>query len=123
VETAASARTLRPRTPNASGARLAAFMLRRTEQGLIVAVPGTTVDALMPRSTVTSRSDTWHLLAPRRAAADIFFHVYRNMLAMELPGLDGMVRVKCPVRLPVVLTRDEVRALVARLDGTPRLTA
>jgi hypothetical protein len=37
-----------------SGARHAAFMLRRTEQGLIVAVPGTKVDVLMPRSTVTS---------------------------------------------------------------------
>ena len=33
------------------------------------------------------------------------------------------VRAKRPQHLPVVLTRDEVRAVLQRLDGVPRLMA
>ena len=35
----------------------------------------------------------------------------------ELRWLDDMVRAKRPRRLPVVLTREEVKALLAVLDG------
>ena len=45
------------------------------------------------------------------------------MLGVELPGLDDVVRAKRPQHLPVVLTRDEVRAVLQRLDGVPRLRA
>ena len=45
------------------------------------------------------------------------------MLKVDLPWLDGVVRAKRPARLPVVLTRDEVRAVLQRLDGVPRLMA
>lgn len=48
---------------------------------------------------------------------------YRDVLEVDLPWLDGIVRAKRPERLPVVLTRDEVRALLERLDGLPRLMA
>ena len=34
------------------------------------------------------------------------------MLGVELPWLDDLVRAKRPLRLPVVLTRDEVRAVL-----------
>jgi integrase len=37
--------------------------------------------------------------------------------------MDEIVRAKRPQRLPVVLTRDEVRAVLRRLEGTPRLMA
>jgi integron integrase len=40
---------------------------------------------------------------------------------MELPWLDDVVRAKRSQRLPVVLTRDDVRAVLDRLDGSPRL--
>ena len=46
--------------------------------------------------------------------------VYRHVLGVELPWLDDLVRAKRPKRLPVVLTREEVRAILARLDGVPR---
>ena len=39
----------------------------------------------------------------------------------NLPWLDGVVRAKRPQRLPLVLTRDEVRAVLARLERVPRL--
>lgn len=42
---------------------------------------------------------------------------------MELEWLDGIVRAKRPKRLPVVLTMDEVRALLSRMKGTNRLLA
>src|SRR5206468_1667944 len=37
--------------------------------------------------------------------------------------LDEVVRARRPERLPVVLTRDEVRAVLGRLDGPARLMA
>ncbi len=45
------------------------------------------------------------------------------MLELDLPWLDGIVRARRPERLPVVLTRDEVRVVLQRLDGVPRLMA
>jgi hypothetical protein len=49
--------------------------------------------------------------------------LYRDVLGVELPWLDDIVRAKRPECLPVVLSRDEVRALIQRLDGAPRLMA
>ena len=45
------------------------------------------------------------------------------MLELEVPWLDDLVRAKRPVRLPVVLTREQVRAVLQRLNGVPRLMA
>ena len=49
--------------------------------------------------------------------------LYRNVPEQELPWLDGVVWAKRAERLPVVLTRDEVRAVVQQLQGPPRLMA
>ena len=38
-------------------------------------------------------------------------------------ALNAVVRARRPQHLPVVLTRDEVRAVLGRLDGTPHLMA
>ncbi len=43
--------------------------------------------------------------------------LYKEVLRIELPWLDGIERAKRPVRLPVVLTREEVKTLLARLEG------
>src|SRR5262249_17513343 len=49
--------------------------------------------------------------------------LYRSVLEVE-PGLiEGVIRAKRPERLPVILSRDEVRAVLGRLDGVPRLVA
>jgi hypothetical protein len=45
------------------------------------------------------------------------------VLELDIPWLDGLVRAKRPERLPVVLTREEVRAVIQRLEGVPRLMA
>jgi len=57
-----------------------------------------------------------------QALAAILF-LYRDVLGQELPWLDDLVRAKTPARLPVVLTRDEVRAIIAQMNGTPWLMA
>jgi hypothetical protein len=44
-----------------------------------------------------------------------------DCLFKDQPWLDGIVRAKRPLRLPVVLTRDEVRAVIGRLDGAHRV--
>ncbi len=56
-------------------------------------------------------------------ALSALLFLYRDVLEADLPWLDGIVRAKRPERLPVVLTRDEVRAVLQRLDGVPRLMA
>jgi integrase len=46
-----------------------------------------------------------------------------NGLGKEIGYVNGVVRAKRPHRLPVVLTREEVRALLRQLDGTAWLMA
>jgi integron integrase len=47
--------------------------------------------------------------------------LYRHVLRRELGHLGGIVRARVPDRLPVVMTRDEVRAVLAKLAGVPWL--
>jgi len=56
-------------------------------------------------------------------ALSALLFLYREVLGVELPWLDDVVRAKRPQHLPVVLTRDEVRAVLQRLDGVSRLMA
>src|SRR6266581_7713686 len=56
-------------------------------------------------------------------ALSALLFLYRDVLGVQLPWLDGVVRAKRPQSLPVVLTRDEVRAVLERLEGVPRLMA
>jgi integron integrase len=50
-------------------------------------------------------------------ALNALVFLYRNVLRIELSDVEGMARARQPVRLPVVLERSEVRAILARLDG------
>src|SRR5438876_454033 len=56
-------------------------------------------------------------------ALSALLFLYREVLGVELPWLDEVVRARRPERLPVVLTRDEERAVLGRLDGPARLMA
>jgi integrase len=56
-------------------------------------------------------------------ALSALLFLYREVLGIELPWLDDIVRAKRPVRLPVVLTREEVRTVIDGLSGAPRLMA
>ena len=71
-----------------------------------------------------------HLAVDRHVAASTqnqalsaLLFLYRHVLEQNLGDLGDVVRAKRPKRLPVVLTRDEVRAVLARLKGVNRLVA
>ncbi len=73
------------------------------------------LNGIAPRSRVSASTQN-------QALAALLF-LYREVLAIDLPWLDGLVHAETPARLPVVLTRDEVRALLSRMEGDPRLMA
>lgn len=50
-------------------------------------------------------------------ALSALLFLYREVLGINLPWLDGVVRAKLPQRLPVVLTRQEVSGLLDRMNG------
>jgi integron integrase len=54
-------------------------------------------------------------------AKSALLFLYREVLGIELPWLDGIEKAKAPARLPVVLTREEVSRVIARLEGAHRL--
>ena len=54
-------------------------------------------------------------------ALSALLFLYRDMLNVELPWLDGITRAKKPQRLPTVLTRREVQRVLAQMDDTPAL--
>ena len=49
--------------------------------------------------------------------------LYRELLGDEMPWLENLVRATKPRRLPVVLTRDEVRVLLGHMHGPTQLVA
>jgi integron integrase len=57
-----------------------------------------------------------------QALAGVLF-LYRDVLEIDLPWLANVVRAKLPQHLPVVLTRQEVQKVIARLRGTEWLIA
>jgi integron integrase len=54
-------------------------------------------------------------------ALNALLFLYRIVLEQDLPWLDEVIRAQRPVHLPVVLTRDEVRRVLTRLEGPSRL--
>ena len=72
---------------------------------------------------------TWLAVSGRVAAStqnqakSALLFLYREVLEIDLPWLENVTQAKTPIRLPVVLTQDEVGALLSRLRGTHWLVA
>lgn len=71
-----------------------------------------------------------HLASDRRVAASTqnqamsaLVFLYREVFGYDLPWLDGIVRAKRPLKVPVVLTAEEVRSVLRCMRGQPRLVA
>jgi integron integrase len=56
-------------------------------------------------------------------ALSALLFLYRHVIGREVGELTGLVRARTSRRLPVVLTRDEVRAVLGALDGDKWLMA
>ncbi len=61
--------------------------------------------------------------ATQNQALSAILFLYRKVLGRDLAWLDELVRAKRPVKVPTVLNRGEVKALLCELDGTPWLVA
>jgi len=57
-----------------------------------------------------------------QALAALLF-LYRHVIGYEIGGLGDVIRARKPARLPVVMTRGEVRSVLAELDDDMRLMA
>ena len=62
-------------------------------------------------------------LSGQNQALSALLFLYGDVLRVDLAWLQGLVRARRPARLPTVLTPDEVRRLLAALDGTVWLVA
>jgi len=51
-------------------------------------------------------------------AKSALLFLYKEVLGLDLPWLDNVEQAKTPKRLPTVLTKSEVQALLGRLSGT-----
>src|SRR3989337_2217520 len=78
------------------------------------AMGGAEVEAFLSHLATAGR------VAPstQNQALSALLFLYREVLQVELPWLDGVVRAKRPKNVPVVPTETEVRALLAHLEGT-----
>ena len=56
-------------------------------------------------------------------ALSALLFLYRDVLGIDLPWMDGLVRAKPSQRVPMVLSVNEVRRLMANLDGMYSLMA
>jgi integron integrase len=69
-------------------------------------------------------AETKHVASStQNQAASALLFLYREVLAQPLPWLDQVQKAKKPAKLPVVFTKEEVRQVLSRLDGTKWLMA
>jgi integron integrase len=59
----------------------------------------------------------------QRVAFSALLFLCRNLLAVEIHGLGTVVQSRVPRRLPVVLTREEVSGVLAKMEGSHLLMA
>ena len=73
---------------------------------------------------LSSLANDRHVSAPtqNQALAAILF-LYKEVLQVELPLVQGVARARAPRRLPVVLTQGEVRDMLSRMNGVHALMA
>ena len=56
-------------------------------------------------------------------ALNALLFLYHEVLNKKIGLIDGVVRAKRPQRLPVVLTKDDVKKVIDHMNGVPRLIA
>lgn len=68
-------------------------------------------------------SDAHVSASTQNQALNALLFLYREVLGKEIGYVNGVVRAKKPRRLPVVLTREEVKSVLSGLSGAPWLMA
>lgn len=57
----------------------------------------------------------------QNVAFNALLFLYKQVLAIELPPIEGVFRAKKPARLPTVFSPTEARAIISHLEKTPKL--
>ena len=57
----------------------------------------------------------------QNVAFNAILFLYKQVLQIELPIIDGVLRAKKPQRLPTVFTPNEAKSIIAELEGTTHL--
>ena len=83
------------------------------------ALGGPEVEAFLSRLAV----DGGVASSTQNQALSALLFLYRDVLAIELPWMESVVRAKRARKLPVVLSRSEVQLLLAQLEGRSWLMA
>jgi integron integrase len=68
-------------------------------------------------------SDAHVSASTQNQALNALLFLYREILKKDIGYVNGVVRAKRPHRLPVVLTRQEVRSILGSLDGSDWIMA
>lgn len=85
-----------------------------------------------PRSMGTTEVEAFltHLATERKVststhnqALSALLFLYREVLNVELPWMDGINRPANKRRIPSVLTKDEIAGVLSQMDGLPALLA
>jgi site-specific recombinase XerD len=86
-------------------------------------------DELFLTSSASGRFRTW-LATERKVAAATqnqalaaLLFLCKAVLGVEIDWMDDIVRARRPVRVPVVLTKDEVCAVLSKMTGANKLRA
>ncbi len=77
------------------------------------------VEAFLTRLAVDGRVAA----STQNQALSALLFLYREVLGLKLAWMDDVVRAKRPQRVPTVLAQQEVRALLAQMDGRMALLA
>lgn len=77
------------------------------------------VEAFLTHLAVTGKVSA----STQNQALSALLFLYKEILSIDLPWLNEIVRAKQPQRLPTVLTRTEVQAILVRMSGTYGLMA
>lgn len=79
----------------------------------------TEVSAFLSSLAITAKVSA----STQNQALNAILFLYRDVLKISLPWLENVHRAKRPQHLPVVLTREEVKRVLAGLEGTVWLMA
>jgi integron integrase len=68
-------------------------------------------------------SDSHVSASTQNQAFNALLFLYKEVLSKKIGLIEGVVRAKRPLRLPIVLTKAEVKKVVDHMSGVPRLMA
>ncbi len=117
VHAAIRARHFSPRTEETYAGWIRRFLARSgpDPEALDEAAIGRFLSALATDARVSASTQNQALHA--------LLFLYEQVLGKKIERLEEVVRAKRAVRVPVVLARQEVQAVLSRMSGTPRLMA